>query len=171
LSVNTVVDTLERFAAAFGRLERFRAADRDVLMALIKNPVGAGETVRMIVGASEEATAPRDDLHLLVVINDKIADGADVSWLWDADFERLAGRVAHAVVAGTRAWDMGVRLKYAGVEAERIEIVPDLGTALDQALGRAGADTQLYLLPTYTAMLEMREILVARGHVRPFWEN
>ncbi len=66
---------------------------------------------------------------------------------------------------------MGVRLKYAGVEAERIEIVPDLGKALDLALGRAGAGVQLYLLPTYTAMLEMREILVARGHVRPFWEN
>jgi hypothetical protein len=106
-----------------------------------------------------------------VAINDKHADGTDVSWLWDADFERLAGRVAGAVVSGTRAGDMAVRLKYAGVDPETIVVEPDLARALDQALGRLPAGATLYALPTYTAMLELRAELARRGWVRPFWED
>ena len=162
---------LEGFTAAFGRIERFRAAGRDVLMALIKNPIGASETIRMIAGGPEAGDDVPAPLRLLIIINDKIADGTDVSWLWDADFERLAGRVAHAIVAGTRAWDMAVRLKYAGVDAGQIETVPDPAAALDRALARGAKEEPLYLLPTYTAMLELREELVRRGYVRPFWES
>jgi UDP-N-acetylmuramyl tripeptide synthase len=166
----TIKGALEQFTAAFGRIERFRAGSRDVLMALIKNPVGASETIRMLAGESGAGGAG-GLLHLLIVINDKTADGTDVSWLWDADFERLAGRVAHVVVSGTRAWDMAVRLKYAGVETGRIEVMPDLAEALDRVLVSGSQDEILYFLPTYTAMLELREELVARGYVRPFWEN
>ncbi len=165
----TTITALERFEAAFGRIERFRAGTRDVLMALIKNPIGASETIRMLAG--ESSAADGGLLHLLIVINDKTADGTDVSWLWDADFERLAGRVAHAVVAGTRAWDMALRLKYAGVEPARVEVVPELAPALDRILVSGGQDETLYFLPTYTAMLELREELVTRGYVRPFWET
>ncbi len=190
----TIRAALERFAAAFGRIERIPIAGRDVLMALIKNPVGASETVRMLVGDQgsgvrgqgsgvrgrgseepKEANQPPDAglqaLYLLIVINDKIADGTDVSWLWDANFEQLAGRVAQVVVSGTRAEDMAVRLKYAGVEPERITIEPALDAALDRVLAVAPVDQPLYLLPTYTAMLELREELVRRGLVRPFWED
>ena len=171
ISPGAIVGALETFTAAFGRIERFRAAGRDVLMALIKNPVGASETVRMIAGSVDEATGAGTSLHLLIVINDNIADGTDVSWLWDADFERLGGHVAHVVVSGTRAWDMAVRLKYAGVVPERIEAVPRLAEALDRALQSGSKEAPLYVLPTYTAMLELREELVDRGYVRPFWEN
>lgn len=196
----TIRAALERFAAAFGRIERIPIAGRDVLMALIKNPVGASETVRMLVGdqgsgvgdqgsggRGQEASREDDSrlptadsrlptpgsrlLYLLIVINDKIADGTDVSWLWDANFEQLAGRVARVVVSGTRAEDMAVRLKYAGVEPARIEIEPALGAALDRVLASAPVDQPLYLLPTYTAMLELREELVRRGLARPFWED
>ena len=167
----TIVDALESFTAAFGRIERFRAGSREVLMALIKNPVGASETVRMIAGDEGADGVRGRNLRLLIAINDKIADGTDVSWLWDADFERLDGRVAHAVVSGTRAWDMAVRLKYAGVEPERIEVEPALPQALDRAMAAGDTNEPLYLLPTYTAMLETREELVKRGHVRPFWET
>jgi UDP-N-acetylmuramyl tripeptide synthase len=110
-------------------------------------------------------------LHILVAINDKHADGTDVSWLWDADFERLAGPVAGAVVSGTRAADMAVRLKYAGVDPETIAAEPDLARALDLALERLPAGATLYVLPTYTAMLELRAELARRGWVRPFWED
>ncbi|MEN9935908.1 MAG: hypothetical protein RLZZ387_2487 [Chloroflexota bacterium] len=191
-------DTLERFSAAFGRIERVDAGGRPLLVALIKNPVGASETVRMLVGAdhrppttdgdepsttaqpdSEETALTTHDvrlttgrpLHLLVLINDRHADGTDVSWLWDADFERLAGRVAQATVGGTRAADMAVRLKYAGVEAERIAVREDLEQALDTALDALPAGETLYALPTYTAMLELREGLVRRDWARPFWED
>jgi lipid II isoglutaminyl synthase (glutamine-hydrolysing) len=105
------------------------------------------------------------------VINDRIADGTDVSWLWDANFEQLGGHVARVVVSGTRAEDMAVRLKYAGVDSSRIEIEPVLGAALDRVLAISPMDQPLYLLPTYTAMLELREELVRRGLVRPFWED
>ncbi|HZB95306.1 MAG TPA: DUF1727 domain-containing protein, partial [Herpetosiphonaceae bacterium] len=166
----TIKGALEHFTAAFGRIERFHAGSRDVLMALIKNPVGASETIRMLTGDAGAGGA-NNLLHLLIVINDKTADGTDVSWLWDADFERLAGRVAHVVASGTRAWDMAVRLKYAGVETGRIEVVPELGEAVDRVLMSGDQEETLYFLPTYTAMLELREELVARGYLRPFWEN
>jgi UDP-N-acetylmuramyl tripeptide synthase len=189
--------TLEQFSAAFGRIERVDAAGRPLLLALIKNPVGASETVRMLtegLGArgrgpgegniapsraalsSVEPLAPSSQflapgLHLLVLINDRHADGTDVSWLWDADFEQLAGRVAQATVGGTRAADMAVRLKYAGVEPERIDVVPHPGPALDAALAALPPGATLYALPTYTAMLELREELVQRGWARPFWQD
>jgi UDP-N-acetylmuramyl tripeptide synthase len=168
--------TLERFSAAFGRIERIDAGGRPLLLALIKNPVGASETVRMLVGGWEGAPPPiphppSPSLHLLVAINDKHADGTDVSWLWDADFERLAGQVAGAVVSGTRAADMAVRLKYAGIEPEYIAVEPDLARALDLALARLADGATLYALPTYTAMLDLRAELVRRGWARPFWED
>lgn len=161
--------TMAHFSAAFGRIERVDAAGRPVLLALIKNPIGASETVRMLI--AQRAGEPVVQLTLLIIINDRHADGTDVSWLWDADFERLAGHVAQVVVSGTRAADMAVRLKYAGIEQHCIQLEPDMGTALELALKSTPAATTLYILPTYTAMLELREILVARGWVRPFWED
>jgi len=175
--------TLESFSAAFGRIERVDAGGRPMLLALIKNPVGASETVRMLVGGwgmgdggwenlpSPISHPPSPALHLLVAINDKHADGTDVSWLWDADFEQLAGRVAGAIVSGTRAADMAVRLKYAGIAPDSITAEPDLARALDLALERLPAGATLYALPTYTAMLELRAELARRGWVRPFWED
>ena len=161
--------TMAHFSAAFGRIERVDAAGRPLLLALIKNPIGASETVRMLT--EQPAGEPAVQLALLIIINDRHADGTDVSWLWDADFERLAGHVANVVVSGTRAADMAVRLKYAGIEPQSIQLEPDMNIALDLALKSTPAATTLYVLPTYTAMLELREILVARGWVRPFWED
>jgi UDP-N-acetylmuramyl tripeptide synthase len=134
-------------------------------MALIKNPVGASETVRML---TDDEGPP---LNLMIAINDKIADGTDVSWLWDADFERLNGRVERDVVTGTRARDMAVRLKYAGVEPERIQVEDQLERAIDTAQALTPPGTTLYLLPTYTAMLELRAELHRRGLVGAFWED
>ncbi|MFV9503164.1 MAG: MurT ligase domain-containing protein [Oscillochloridaceae bacterium umkhey_bin13] len=159
---------LERFSAAFGRIERVRAGPHGppMLIALIKNPVGASETVRMV---SQDATA--QSLHLLIAINDRFADGTDVSWLWDAEFEQLGPYAAHVVVSGTRAYDMAVRLKYADLPTNRLQIEPELTTALDAALAQLPAEATLLVLPTYTAMLELREVLARRGWVRPFWEG
>jgi UDP-N-acetylmuramyl tripeptide synthase len=183
--------SLECFDAAFGRIERIDAGGRPLLIALIKNPVGATETVRMLTEARmfHTSTAPEvtpasshhdsplivsntnHNLHLFILINDRHADGTDVSWLWDAEFERLAGCVAHVTVSGTRAADMAVRLKYAGVEPERMTIAEDPSHALDAALNRLPSGATLYALPTYTAMLDLRAELVRRGWARPFWEH
>lgn len=160
----TIRGSLEQFSAAFGRIERVTSdTGAPMLIALIKNPVGASETVRMLAGNQQP-------MHILIAINDRHADGTDVSWLWDADFEPLTPLIQHAVVSGTRAADMAVRLKYAGVAADQIQITDDLADAVDRALHHLPAGATLAVLPTYTAMLELRAELARRGWVRPFWE-
>lgn len=144
--------------AAFGRGERVELGDRQLLLMLVKNPVGANEVLRTL------ALEPRP-LDVLAVLNDRIADGRDVSWIWDADVEAAAPSVRWIVCSGTRAAEMAMRWRYAGVEADRIVVVPELEAALDEALGAAEADGPLVVLPTYTAMLELRQLLLSRGAV------
>ena len=151
-----IVSGLQRVAPAFGRAETVTVAGRPMSIMLVKNPAGANEVLRTL--ALEEG-----EHDVLCVLNDNIADGRDVSWVWDADFEVLAPRVRRAVCAGTRAAEMAVRLKYAGVPADRLEVEPDLDAALDRALAASPALDRLFALPTYTAMLALRERLVSRG--------
>jgi UDP-N-acetylmuramyl tripeptide synthase len=155
---------LETFTAAFGRLERIQVEDRQLFLALVKNPVGFTEVLRTIL-------APPGRRTLLIAINDLFADGTDVSWLWDVEFERLEDRVNVAVCAGLRAEDMAVRLKYAGVETNRIRVDNDLQRAIELSLAAAEPGETVYVLPTYTAMLAMRDILQRTGYVRGFWED
>jgi UDP-N-acetylmuramyl tripeptide synthase len=154
---------LRTVTAAFGRAETISIGDVELSLLLIKNPAGANEILRTL--ALEDG-----ELDLLAILNDRTADGRDVSWVWDADFELLAPRVRSAVCAGTRAAELALRLKYAGVPADRLRLVPSLPEALDAALASAGAG-RLFALPTYTAMLELREELARRGHVTQFWEQ
>jgi UDP-N-acetylmuramyl tripeptide synthase len=162
LDLAAVKQGLESFSAAFGRLERVRLDDRQLFLALVKNPVGFTEVLRTILDPGPVDT-------LLIAINDQFADGTDVSWLWDAEIELLAGKVGTVVCAGTRAEDMAVRLKYALVEASRIIVEPEAERALERALGQSRDGETVYLLPTYTAMLEVREVLRQRGVVSGFW--
>jgi UDP-N-acetylmuramyl tripeptide synthase len=149
-----VVAGLEAVAPAFGRAETVRAGGRDVSILLVKNPAGANEVLRTLVLEPGEH-------DLLAILNDKVADGRDVSWVWDADFELLAPRLRRATCSGTRAAEMALRLKYAGTPVERIVVEPDLGRALDGATAQAPG--RVFALPTYTAMLALREVLVGRG--------
>jgi UDP-N-acetylmuramyl tripeptide synthase len=155
---------LETFSAAFGRLERIQIEDRELFLALVKNPVGCTEVLRTILDQPGRRT-------VLISINDRFADGTDVSWLWDVEFERLADRVNVAVCTGLRAEDMAVRLKYAGVEPTRIRVERDVRRALELALAMAEPSETVYALPTYTAMLELRELLRQTGYVHGFWED
>jgi UDP-N-acetylmuramyl tripeptide synthase len=160
---DTIVAGLQGVSAAFGRAETVKVGDTELSLLLVKNPAGANEILRTL------ALEP-GELDLLAILNDRTADGRDVSWVWDADFELLASRVRRAVCAGTRAAELALRFKYAGVPAERLEVVPALGAALDAALAQAGAE-RLFVLPTYTALLELRDELAARGHVGRFWQR
>jgi len=152
--LDDVVAGLEAAAPAFGRAETVRIAGRDMSILLVKNPAGANEVLRTLVLEDGEH-------DVFAVLNDNIADGRDVSWVWDADFEVLAPRVRRATCSGTRAAEMALRLKYAGVPGERLAVEPSLAGGLDRAL--AGGDGRLFALPTYTAMLALRELLVGRG--------
>jgi UDP-N-acetylmuramyl tripeptide synthase len=157
---------LAEFKAAFGRIERVALGeDKTLLLALVKNPVGFNEVLRMLT------TDPSQKLKLLVIINDLTADGRDVSWLWDVDFEVLAGKVEWACTGGLRATDMAVRLKYAGIEPALISSEEDIATALQLATSRLAPGETLYVTPTYTAMLQTRQILQKMGMVLPFWEE
>ncbi|MHB8532167.1 MAG: DUF1727 domain-containing protein, partial [Solirubrobacteraceae bacterium] len=158
----TIAAGLQATQPAFGRAETVQLANREMRILLIKNPAGANEVLRTL-------TLEPGEHELLGVLNDQIADGRDVSWIWDADFELLAPRVRSFVCAGTRAADLAARLKYAGLDPARIRIEEDLATALATAAQAAAAGQTLYALPTYTAMLALRELLVARGEAPSAW--
>ncbi len=157
-----IAAALGEMRAAFGRVETIEVAGKPVSILLIKNPAGANEVLRTL--RLEAGEGPVD---LWIALNDRIADGRDVSWVWDADFELLADRVRRVVCAGTRAPEMALRLKYAGWPTESIEVVPGIGASLDRAV--AAAEGRLFALPTYTALLELRKLLADRGLAKEFW--
>lgn len=156
-----VVGGLERVAAAFGRAETIALDGRDLSILLIKNPAGANEVLRTLALEPEA-------VDLLAVLNDNTADGRDISWVWDADFELLAGRVRRVTCAGTRAAELALRMKYAGVDPDRLVVVPELEAALDEA--RADGEGTLFALPTYTALLALKDLLARRGHAPEYWK-
>ena len=162
-SIEGVRAGLERFSAAFGRFERIPAGGKSVVLLLIKNPAGANEVVRTL----EIGVPP----VLVIALNDAIADGQDVSWIWDVDFEPLLEHAGLVIATGDRAAELGLRLTYGALPSERLEVIPSLEAALDLGLGLVEAGTELVILPTYTAMLALRGILVDRGVVRPYWEK
>ena len=155
---------VEDFTAAFGRVEKVRAGDRDLLMILAKNPAGMSEVLRTLAGE-------RVRKNVVLALNDNIADGRDVSWIWDVDLEMLSGQLLEVVCSGIRAWDMALRVKYARLGQESLVTEPDLGRALDIGLEAVSPGDTLFVIPTYTAMLDIRKILTERGLVTPFWEG
>jgi UDP-N-acetylmuramyl tripeptide synthase len=158
---------MAEFKSAFGRIERVEVVGRTITLALVKNPVGFNEVLRMLTMATGGLRMPT-----MIVINDRHADGRDVSWLWDVDFELLADGEAPLTTAGIRGTDMANRLKYAGVSDDRIRsLEPDPGAAIDLFVANIPEGGRGYILATYTAMLDLRANLAERGAVERFWEQ
>jgi UDP-N-acetylmuramyl tripeptide synthase len=164
IALPTAATALANFRPAFGRLEQVTVDGRELRLILVKNPAGFNAAIGALL---ETGRRPR----LLAALNDRDADGRDVSWIWDADFETLAPAVEHVVVTGIRSRDLANRLKYAGVGRERIEVVDEWGSAIDRAIGAAPQGDEVVVLATYTAMLALRGELARRGHVAQFWED
>jgi UDP-N-acetylmuramyl tripeptide synthase len=162
VSLEDIVAGLQNVRAAFGRAETIAVGGVELSIMLVKNPAGANEILRTL------ALEP-GRLELLAILNDRTADGKDVSWVWDADFELLADRDGLVTCSGTRAAELALRLKYAGLPRERLRVCSSLPAALDQALTSAAAGGRLFVLPTYTALLELHDELAHRGHVAQFW--
>ncbi|MGH2857705.1 MAG: MurT ligase domain-containing protein [Solirubrobacteraceae bacterium] len=162
VELDAVARGLSEVSAAFGRAQRVRVGGRELSILLVKNPAGANEVIRTL-------TLEEGELDLLVVLNDNTADGRDISWIWDADLELLADRARRITCAGTRAAELALRLKYAGVPAAALDIVAELPAALDAALAHGGGT--LFALPTYTALLELHGELARRGHVDRYWSR
>jgi UDP-N-acetylmuramyl tripeptide synthase len=163
-TLDEIAAGLARSSPAFGRFERITVGDRRLLMLLIKNPAGANEAVRTIVDGGAPTLA-------VIALNDAIADGRDVSWIWDVDFETLLPGLRRLIASGDRAAELALRFKYAGMNADAIEVIPSLERALDRGLASTPVGGELVLLPTYTAMLALRTIVAERGFVRPYWER
>jgi lipid II isoglutaminyl synthase (glutamine-hydrolysing) len=158
--LDDVAAGLAAVAPAFGRAETVDLGGRPTSILLVKNPAGANEVLRTL---ALEGT----QLDLFGVLNDRTADGRDVSWVWDADWEIVAPRVRRLTCSGTRAAELALRLKYAGVDPARLKVVDDLERGLDTALADGGGP--LYALPTYTALLELKDLLARRGHGEEYW--
>ncbi|TME88190.1 MAG: DUF1727 domain-containing protein [Chloroflexi bacterium] len=164
IALPTAALAIANFRPAFGRLEQVAVDGRELRLILVKNPAGFNAAIGALLESGRRS-------RLLAALNDRDADGRDVSWIWDADFETLAPTVEHAVVTGIRSRDLANRLKYAGVARDRIEVVDQWGSAIDRALGGAAPGGEVVVLATYTAMLALRGELARRGHVANFWED
>lgn len=155
ISIEQIRTGLCHYSTLFGRSEKIKIGKHEALIQLIKNPAGASQAV--------QAAAADPSGKYLIAINDNYADGRDVSWLWDADFEQLAANEGPFVVSGLRCYDMALRLKYAGVPQEAISVEPSIDRAIDLALAKCEGDELLWILPTYTCLLELQKIMKARG--------
>ena len=150
VSPKTMQLALNAYEGVFGRAERRMVQGKAVQVLLIKNPAGATEVLKLV---EQDPNA-----RLLIAINDDYADGRDVSWLWDAPFERLTKATAPLFVSGRRSGDMAVRLQYAGVSANAIIEQEALKIGLKQALDAVQPHETLYILPTYTVLLQLRTL-------------
>ena len=159
----TAVAALGQFECGFGRAEQFTLGKAPARMMLVKNPAGFNQVINLI--AHDEGY-----YQLAFLLNDRFADGTDISWIWDVDFEALAAqreRFTRVFVSGVRADDMALRLKYAGFKADRLEVIRDY----DKLLGAVAADeTPAFLMPTYTAMFDLRNEIGKHTDVKAFYE-
>lgn len=167
IPATTIQSALHAYRSAFGRVERVDYRGHPLTLVLVKNPVGFNEALRMLTLATSGLTIPT-----LIAINDRAADGRDVSWLWDVDFELLNEGDAPLFTTGIRGADMANRLKYAGLPSDRVSALSsDLATGLDAFVERLPLTGPGYLLLTYTALLGLRQVLADRGAVGGFWEE
>jgi UDP-N-acetylmuramyl tripeptide synthase len=154
----TIRDTVNNFQAAFGRAEELEIDGKRVRILLSKNPVGTNETIRVVTQSTDKTT--------LLVLNDRTPDGTDVSWIWDVDTEKLVERGGTLVVSGDRVYDMALRLRYSAKSEDlshlNLIVEEDLRQAITTALEHTPDNETLHILPTYSAMLEVREVLTGR---------
>jgi UDP-N-acetylmuramyl tripeptide synthase len=162
--IEEIGPALEDTGAAFGRAERLAVDGRDVVLLLAKNPTGANENLRTLLGHD-------GPVHALVLLNDRTADGRDVSWIWDVDHEPLLARADRLDVAGDRAYDLALRFRYGGVDEGRMAVHDDPAAAFDVAVEATPVGGTLFVLPTYTAMLDLQRLLTDRDLTTAFWHD
>ena len=165
LPIDNIAGLTKGYLPAFGRVEKIKLDKKEAFIFLIKNPAGANQVFETITPELKKGD------KLLLALNDNFADGTDVSWIWDADFEQLSA-VSHqlsVICSGTRAEELAVRLKYAGVYDKNIEVISDLNKALRKA--KAETSGRLFILPTYTALLELQKLLTKMKVKEEYWKE
>ena len=164
IKLEKIKEALELSNPAFGRTERLELEGKKIFIGLVKNPTGFNEVLRTIFEGKGKK-------NVLIAINDLIADGKDVSWLWDVDFEFIVSKIRRVWISGIRASDMALRIKYTGAKGMEIDVDSNLETALAKAIDGTQIGETLYILPTYTAMLALKKILARAGVGGQFWED
>lgn len=163
--VNSIA-ALRVFECGFGRMETIETGGKTINVILVKNPTGFNQVLSYLL--TEDS-----NMRAAFIINDNYADGTDISWLWDVDFEKLSaiGNILDmAYASGVRAEDMAVRLKYAGVPTEKISVIKDYSELIETGLAETAAGGRFYILPTYTAMLDVRNVLKGKFGLKEFWK-
>jgi UDP-N-acetylmuramyl tripeptide synthase len=163
---DSVTEALQSFESGFGRMESIKVGDKTIKLILVKNPTGFNQVLSYL-------TLDAQPLNAAFLINDNLADGTDISWLWDVDFEQLANisdRIDGLITSGIRGEDMAVRLKYSGIETSKISIIKDYQLLIDEGLKRTPSGGCFHILPTYTAMLDIRGILKKKFNLKEFWK-
>ena len=158
-----LIDSLNQFECGFGRMEKFTVQGTDIRMILIKNPAGCNQVLNFLSNLTEPAL-------FVAALNDRDADGTDISWIWDVDFEKLADiseRLTGVWTTGIRANEMAMRFQYAGIPMEKIRVIPDYDTVIQEMIAQK---MPVYLMPTYTAMLDIREKFSSKYGFKEFWE-
>lgn len=157
-----VLEALKTVHSSFGRMEHFTLGKTGLQMILVKNPAGCDQAISYLISAGRP-------YRLLLCLNDRTADGHDISWIWDADYERLAAdrNLTEILTAGDRAEDLLLRLKYAGVSPGRMQLVREPKDAVGWI---AASEVPVFALPNYTSMLELREAVRERTGAQEFWK-
>lgn len=161
-----LVKSLESFECGFGRMETIVTQGKNIKLILVKNPTGFNQVINYLL--TEDKT-----MQIAFIINDKLADGTDISWLWDVDFEKLCKVQETAgtfYTSGIRAEDMAVRLKYAGIYSNRIKVIKNYEELINSGLSNIESGQSFYILPTYTSMLEIRSFLKKKYGLKEFWK-
>jgi UDP-N-acetylmuramyl tripeptide synthase len=161
IDTDAIYDSIKNFRAAFGRAEELDVNGKHVRILLSKNPVGMNETIRAVSDIQKQGGASTK----LLVLNDRTPDGTDVSWIWDVDTEKLVELGGTIIVSGDRVYDMALRLRYSQTDGEnnfQLIVKEDLQDAIATALEYTPANETLHILPTYSAMLEVRGLLTGR---------
>ncbi|EMS71192.1 MurT ligase domain-containing protein [Ruminiclostridium cellobioparum] len=165
-SANTVISAMQSFECGFGRMESITVGDKTIKLILVKNPTGFNQVLSFLALDEQQ-------LNAAFLINDKLADGTDISWLWDVDFEQLnknPDKIGNLFASGLRGEDMAVRLKYSGLDTRKIRIIKDYQLLLERGLEQTPPGGCFHILPTYTAMLDIRGILKKKYNLKEFWK-
>ena len=150
VSEEIINQSLQTYSAIFGRAEITTINGKKALVQLIKNPVGASEVIRQTKGFSNS--------QIVIILNDEYADGRDISWIWDTDFDTLKDTNKNIILSGSRAYDAAIRLKYAGINQNLLTIEKDVKLAIEKACENTLANETMLIFPTYTALLKMQNI-------------
>jgi len=159
----TIVEALGSFKCGFGRMEKFHIDNTDIRMILVKNPAGANQVLNFVCNITEPST-------FVVGLNDHYGDGTDISWIWDTDFEKLASlgeKLKKVIATGIRADEMALRFKYAGIPKEKIYVIKDYEKLISLLVSDS---TPAFIMPSYTAMLEIRDVFSKNYNFEEFWK-